>query len=97
MALWRDPLDDLIDELDRAVPATSNGHQTIPRLEDLQTVFTPILFASKDEQERIFADPQYQHLYAKVIRQLTHQPDDQPIAPPTPGDLTTDPGRSWSQ
>lgn len=90
MALWRDPLDELIDELDRAVPTASNGHQTIPRLEDLQTVFAPILFASKEEQERIFADPQYQTLHDKVIRQLTHQPNDQPVTPPTPRDLMSD-------
>jgi hypothetical protein len=91
MALWRDPLDELIDELDRTVPGGSVGDHAIPRLEDFQTVMTPLLFASKEEQERIFADPQYQKLYARVMRQLTHQTDDYPIALPRPGDLTIEP------
>lgn len=91
MALSRDPLDELINELDRAVPTPSNGPQAIPRLEDLQTVITPILFASKEEQARIFADPQYQQLYAKVMRQLAHGTDDQLFAPPTPSNLILDP------
>jgi hypothetical protein len=93
MALWRDPLDELIDELDRALPseAGKGRYVLLPTLEDLQAVLTPILFASKAEQERIFADPQYQRLYATVMRQLTRQTDDQPIAPPTPSDLISDP------
>lgn len=91
MALWRDPLDELIDELERAVPTEPGRYAVLPTLEDLQAVITPMLSASKEQQERIFADPQYQQLYARVMRQLTHQPDDQPIAPPTPRDRHLDP------
>lgn len=91
MALWRDPLDELIDELERAVPTATPGDNAIlPRLEDLQAVIGPILFASKEEQGRIFADPQYQHLYGTVMRQLTRQTDDRP-AQPIPSDLIIDP------
>ena len=90
MALWRDPLDELIDELDRAAPKEPASDPSIPRLEDVQAVIGPILFASREEQERIFADPQYQHLYATVMRQLTRQSGDQPIAPPPPMDLISD-------
>jgi hypothetical protein len=91
MALWRDPFDELIDELDRTVPRDSAGDTEIPRLEDLLAVIAPILFAPKEDQARIFADPQYQQLHNSVMRQLIHAPDDQPIDPPTPRDLILDP------
>jgi hypothetical protein len=57
MALWRDPIDELIEELERALPIAPTGGDALPRLEDLQMVIVPILFASKEEQARIFADP----------------------------------------
>jgi hypothetical protein len=89
--LSHDLLGELIAELERAFPAadTPGRYEVLPRLEDLQAVIGPILFASKEEQGRILADPQYQHLHAKVMRQLAHQPDDQPIAAPT--ELISDP------
>jgi hypothetical protein len=40
MALWRDPLDELIEDLERAVPAVAGAslYQTRRRVEDLQVV-----------------------------------------------------------
>lgn len=72
MALWRDPLDELIDELEQALPsdAEPGRYVVLPTLEDMQAVFTPVLSASKEEQQRIFADPQYQHLSDRVMAQL---------------------------
>ena len=88
MALSRDLLGELIGDLERALPpaaAEASRYAVLPTLEDLQAVITPILFASKAEQERVFADLQYQHLYQTVMRQLRQavgQPADGPIEPP---------------
>ena len=89
MGLSRDLLGELIADLEQALPnaAEPGRYVVLPTLEDLQAVITPILFASKAEQQRIFADPQYQQLHARVIRQFTKLPDDCPIEPPVPSDL----------
>jgi hypothetical protein len=57
----------------------------VPRFEDLQAVISPILFATKEQQERIFADPDYQQLSDIVMRQLAGIRDNRPIEPAAPG------------
>jgi hypothetical protein len=66
--MWRDPLDELIDMVETALPADThtNRHELLPRLADLQMVISPILFGSDKDRERTQADP----LYHKVMAQL---------------------------
>jgi len=74
MALWRDPLDELIDDLERAVPAAAaNPYQMLPRLEDMQWFISLILGRDKwyeeptaEEIALLEANPRYQ----MVTRQL---------------------------
>lgn len=62
MALWRDPLDDLIDELDRLTPPEiATPIQTLrPPLADLQWAVSLLLDARTDEERaeaaRVAAD-----------------------------------------
>jgi hypothetical protein len=52
MGLLRDPLDELIEGLERALPVNAQvpKYQILPRLEDLQAVMTALLFSSKEDQ-----------------------------------------------
>lgn len=74
MAISRDLLGELIEDLERTLPtdAQSGRYQVLPRLEDLQAVVGVILFASEEERQRLFADPQYQRLHDTVMTQLQH-------------------------
>jgi hypothetical protein len=83
--VWRDPLDELIEELERALPPTADPSGHLPRLEDLQAVISPILFGTKEQQERLFADPAYQRLSDTVMRQLAGTRDNRPIEGAAPG------------
>ena len=68
MALWHDPLDELIDALETALPAVTKPEpvELLPRLVDLQMVIAPLLFGSEEDRRRIENDP----LYTKVMDQL---------------------------
>jgi hypothetical protein len=66
MALWRDPLDELIDDLERAVPAAAAPPVRGVRLEDLQWFVGEILWRENwdepmtpDEVARFEQDPRY--------------------------------------
>jgi hypothetical protein len=51
MALWRDPLDELIEELERARPSSTNPLSPLgPPLEDLQWSADLVLNARTDEE-----------------------------------------------
>lgn len=88
MALWRDPLDELIEDLERALPETTGPtlQESLPRLEDLQAVISPILFGTEEERKRNLTDPEYQRLSDTVMRQLAGICDDRPSEPAAPGD-----------
>jgi hypothetical protein len=68
MALWRDPLDELIESLETTLPAdNSNGpYELLPRIEELQKVLPPLLYGSAEAREQIERDP----MYHRVMRQL---------------------------
>jgi hypothetical protein len=68
--MWRDPLDELIEDLEAALPPTTGRYEHLPRLEDLQAVISPILFGTEEEKERLLSDPNYQRLSDTVMRQL---------------------------
>lgn len=66
--MWRDPLDELIDTLETALPVATkhDRYELLPRLVDLQTVASAILFGTDDARERRQAGP----LYHTVMAQL---------------------------
>ena len=52
MALWRDPLDELIEDLEHAVPPTGPAFShTGPPLEDLQLAVSLVLYAKTDDEK----------------------------------------------
>ena len=61
--MWRDPLDELIEDLERALPAATRPVTTI--LEDIQIVVTATLYDTKAERER---DPRYHQANERVTR-----------------------------
>lgn len=60
MALWRDPLDELIDELDRAVPTAAAGDHELFDLVLMQRYVSAILYGSDEERARMETEPWYQ-------------------------------------
>ena len=62
--MWRDPLDELIEDLERVVPAKAPArYETL--LEDMQIVVAGTLYHTKAERER---DPRYQPAHERVTR-----------------------------
>ncbi len=49
MALWRDPLDELIDDLERALPPDARGTLQILPIEDVQALMCAILYSHRGE------------------------------------------------
>jgi hypothetical protein len=69
MALWRDPYDELIDELERALPVATNARadQDLPRLADIQRAVQIILKAPPG------TDPCSDPLVRQVKEQIAHR------------------------
>jgi hypothetical protein len=59
MALWRDPLDDLIDELERAVPAAQATDNDLFDLVLMQRWVATILYGSEEDCLRMESEPWY--------------------------------------
>ena len=70
MTLWRDPLDELIDELDRTVPPAPirAARDQLPRLEDLQVIVAAILYSEADADDTTLAEthPGYAEAVARL-------------------------------
>jgi hypothetical protein len=65
MPLWRDPLDELIDDLDRVTPAaTGSVTDVIPPFEDVQLLVSAILWGDDEERARVERDPRVQAVLA---------------------------------
>ena len=67
MAIWRDPLDELIEDLEKAVPEAQGP--IVPdlfALEDMQVAIGPILWGDKAAIERSKSDPGAQRFWAWV-------------------------------
>ena len=60
MALWRDPLDELIDDLERALPPNARGTLQIPRIEDVQAFTCAFAFGTEEDRARAYKDPAVQ-------------------------------------
>jgi hypothetical protein len=59
MALWRDPLDELIDGLEQAVPPPCAATTDVVDLVSFQLFVTTILYGSDEQRERMHSEPWY--------------------------------------
>jgi hypothetical protein len=50
--MWRDPLDELIEDLERALPSTPGRYEMLPRLEDLQRMVSVALYGTNEDRAR---------------------------------------------
>jgi len=58
MALWRDPLDELIEGIEQVIPQeTCPADWSIPSFTDVQFAIAPLLDLTGDEQARPPQDP----------------------------------------
>ena len=57
--MWRDPLDELIDDLERALPAPSPQADAAMSLEDLQHYVSVALYGTEDARARAKREPWY--------------------------------------
>jgi hypothetical protein len=65
MAMWRDPLDDLIADLERAMPAAAaTAFEMPPPMEDYCIVVQSILSGDPAERQRLAADETVQRVMA---------------------------------
>ena len=60
--MWRDPLDELIDDLERVAP----DHQEAFPFDAIQAIADAVLYGSPEEAASLEADPAYQ----RWVRQL---------------------------
>jgi hypothetical protein len=69
MALWRDPLEELIADLERAWPVeVSPADWQIPPFEDVQLAMAAVLSGTPEDEERAARDPRVQAVYAYIKR-----------------------------
>jgi hypothetical protein len=71
MALWRDPLDDLIDELERAVPAAPATHHDLFDLVLMQRWVATVLDGSDEDRARMESEPWF-HEWTAQLDRLAH-------------------------
>ena len=63
--MWRDPLDELIEELDQVTSPPSAGH-SLPSMKDVIYFTDIILYGSPDAKRRLEHDPRFQEFKAKL-------------------------------
>ena len=69
MALWRDPLDELIADLEQALPpAVGPWVFDMPPFEDFQVAVESVLSRSPEERARLAKDPGAQRVWAYCDR-----------------------------
>ena len=64
--MWRDPLDELIEDLERALPAATRPVTTI--LEDIQIVVSATLYGEDTTEAERERDPRYHQAHERVTR-----------------------------
>ena len=95
MALWRDPLDELIGELEHVIPAKPTTVAAKPKtvaeyqalFSGLQTHVNAILWGGPGELERAERDPQVKACLAWSESLGPVDAQGQPIPPTTKGDM----------
>ena len=68
MALWCDPLDELIDQLDRAIPASPPGDHALFDLVLMQRWTTTFLYGDDEPRAQMEREPWYQEWLAQWQR-----------------------------
>jgi hypothetical protein len=68
-SMWRDPMDDLIEQLEAAVPAKREFALDLAPLEELQEAVCLTLYGSAKDQARVHTDPRFARLRAYLARQ----------------------------
>jgi hypothetical protein len=68
MILWRDPFDELIDELERALPPAPATDHGLFDLVLMQQFMTTLLYGSNDDRARMESQPWYHELMAQLER-----------------------------
>lgn len=58
--MWRDPLDELIDDLERVAPDPRAARGDLLPFMKLQALTDAILYGTSDQVEMLTADPDYQ-------------------------------------
>src|SRR4029453_5873955 len=87
MALWRDPLDELIGDLERALPPdTGHGSLGLPPIEDEQMLISAILYGTEENRARAYKEPRVQRVlryYEELAarRGSSSEPGRQPTNP----------------
>lgn len=74
MPLWRDPLEELVDQLERSVlakPTEPASYGPLPPLEDFQLAIHAILSGSPEDVARADQDPRIQAVWAYYERLRT--------------------------
>ena len=74
MAMWRDPLDELIVDLERAVPSTVSVACEIPSMDDHCFFGQSILSRDPAERLRLADDPRVQRVQAYYDRLARTRP-----------------------
>jgi len=70
MPLWGDPLDELIEDIERALPSGPRplGLDMPPPFEDVQLAICPIVFGDEEEEARTANDPRVLAVWAYYER-----------------------------
>jgi hypothetical protein len=68
MALWRDPLDDLIGELERSLPSDYGAGHPSADFMDLQVVMDVILYGGKEQQRLLKSMPEHERMTRRFKR-----------------------------
>ena len=66
MAIWRDPLDELIEDLEKTIPGTQQCVPDLFALEDMQAAICPIINFDEAAIERSKSDPGAKRFWAWV-------------------------------
>jgi hypothetical protein len=82
MAMWRDPLDELIADLERSIPAAATSAVEIPPMEDVCLLGESILSPDPDTRQRLAADPRVLRVVAYFERLARPRPSADPVDPP---------------
>jgi hypothetical protein len=83
MAMWRDPLDELIGDLERAVPATVSPACDIPSMHDYCYLGEYLLSRDPETRRRLAEDPRVKRVHAyhdRLARQWTRRKAVEPNA-----------------
>jgi hypothetical protein len=65
-SMWRDPLDELVEDLERLAPAPRPTLDYHEQLLNLQRFTDAILYGSDNEVEALKADPAYQQWLSRI-------------------------------